>query len=809
MNASYEWLKAFVPFDASPEQLRDMITAHTATVDELVPVRQDLAPIVVARVVEASRHPDSDHLWLTKVDDGGGELLEVVCGAPNVSAGKLYPFARVGVTIPTGMKMERRKIRGVVSNGMLCSAKELNLGIDGDGILELDVDVAPGTKLLSAMPVGDTRLVVDVGANRSDLHSHLGLARELSAVLGTPWRLPDIAGLPPAIAAPQQTKAHGSTAGVDIRLDPDAKARRYAACVIRGVKVGPSPGWLATRVESVGGRSINNVVDATNYVLHELGQPVHAFDLARLRGGIVVRRAKPGETIVTLDRLGRLLKPQHIVIADDQGAQAIAGVIGGLDSEVTDATTDVFIEVASFDPGATRNSRKLLGLATDASYRFERGVDPEGVALALDRVARIVMAVAGGTVDGAPVEVTGAAVPRPEITLRVTRVAKLLGEALSADACERLLRSAGFEITEVTDVIVRARTPSWRADVATEVDLIEELARFHGYDNFIAEIRPFRPTTTHDDPMWAAARRVRDAMVGLGYLEARPMPFVTGGDGTHVRVANPLSEDEAYLRTSVVESLARCAEYNLARRTGDIRLFEIGAVFHPSGQAMPHEHTHVGVVLMGRRRPVHFSDSQPPIIDEWDAKAAAEAALRAAYPGGQVALTPASGDRLWEIRAQGAVLGWVARLQLDAPVWAAPAFSIEFSLGRVPTAPAAPRGTHNYMEGSASQPAHAARYRPLPTMPPAEIDLALVVPNAVAAARVEEVIKAAGGETLEAVELFDQYVGPGIADGHRSLAWRLTFRHPERTLRDREVEGRRTQILRTLEEELHVRQRTT
>jgi phenylalanyl-tRNA synthetase beta chain len=809
MNASYEWLKAFVPFDATPAQLRDLITAHTATVDELVSVRQDLAPIVVARVVEASPHPDSDHLWFTKVDDGSGELLEVVCGAPNVTVGKLYPFARVGVTIPTGMKMERRKIRGIVSNGMLCSSKELGLGSEHDGILELNIDAAPGTKFLSAMPVGDTRIVIDVGANRSDLHSHLGLARELSAVVGAPWTLPEIPGLPAAIASSATTSGHGTTAGVSIQVDADTKTRRYAACVIRGVKVGPSPEWLAKRVESIGSRSINNVVDATNYVLHELGQPVHAFDLAKLSGGVVVRKATAGEKITTLDGVDRILKTQNIVIADGARAQAVAGVMGGKDSEVTDATTDVLVEVASFDPAGTRISRRQLGLSTDASYRFERGVDPEGVPAALDRVARIIIAVAGGAVDGTPADVTGVAVPRHDITLRVARVERLLGEAISSDRCAQLLKAAGFEVTTVTDIIVTVRTPSWRTDVEKEVDLIEEIARFHGYDNFSDEIRPFRPTTTHDDPMWVAARRIRDAMVGLGFLEARPMPFVKGADDTHAPVANPLSAEEAFLRTSVLETLGRRAEYNLAQRIGDVRLFEIGAVFNRSGQAMPHEHTHLGIVLMGLRRPPHFSEPRPPQLDEWDAKATAEAAARAAFPGETITLVSGGDKRLWELRNQGSVVGWVTRMSLDAPVWAAPAFGIELVLGRVPTEPPAPHGRHNYMEGGAAKVAQAAKYRPIPSMPPADFDLALLVPSGTSVAQVEEKIREAAGELLEQLALFDQYVGDGVPAGHRSLAWRLTFRHPERTLRDKEIEGRRAKIVRALEDELNVRQRTT
>src|SRR5438270_7040826 len=270
MNVSYEWLRAFVPIDATPAQLRDLLTAHTAAVEALVPLRSDLAAIVVARVAEATRHPDSDHLWLTKVDAGGGALLEVICGAPNVNVGALYPFASVGTTMPNGMKIERRKIRGIVSNGMLCSARELGLGEDHQGILELNVTAAPGTPLLSVMPVGDVRLELDVGANRPDLLSHLGVARELTAITGRKWRLPDIPDIGPETLKSRRTDGKGTTAGIEVRVDPDSKTRRYMAAVIRGGAIATSPEWLVRRLEAVGVRSINNVVDATNYVLHEL-----------------------------------------------------------------------------------------------------------------------------------------------------------------------------------------------------------------------------------------------------------------------------------------------------------------------------------------------------------------------------------------------------------------------------------------------------------------------------------------------------------------------------------------------------------
>jgi phenylalanyl-tRNA synthetase beta chain len=820
VNASYEWLKAFVPTDATPGAVRDLLTAHMATVEELVPLRVDLAPIVIARVVEAGRHPDSDHLWLTKVDAGGGELLEVVCGAPNVTAGGLYPFAPVGTTMPSGIKIERRKIRGIVSNGMLCSAKELGLGENSDGILELDLDAEPGTRFLSAMPVGDMQLVIDVGPNRSDLQSHLGIARELAAIAGVAWHLPEIPGLGPATLAATVASGQGTTAGTDVRVDDDTRTRRYMVAVVRGVKIGPSADWLVKRLASVGVRPINNVVDATNYVLHELGQPVHAFDLAKLSGGVVVRRARAKEQIVTLDGVSRSLPAGAVVIADATRAHAAAGVMGGKDSEVTDATRDLLIEVASFDPKLTRSTRRALALSSDASFRFERGVDPAMTPVALDRVVRLIISLAGGSLADAPLDLAGPAAKPLEITLRVARTTQVLGVEVPVEEIRRHLGAAGFGIVSHSAREVRVRVPTWRTDVHGEVDLIEEVARFHGYDRFPDEIRPYRPSTTRDDPMWGIAARVRRTLAGLGIHEARPMPFVAGADETHVRVGNPLSESEGYLRGSVLESLARRAEHNLSHRVGDVRLFEIGSVFGKATAAMPVEELRVGIVLMGQRRPAHFSEPQPPNMDAWDAKAVADAVAHAGFPGTAESLVPAAGDQLWDIVVDGKIIGSVGRLALDAPVWAAPAFGIEISLSEVVTVAPAPRGQHRYMEGAgtvsltgvfalAGVGTVSAKFKALPTMPVAEFDLALLVPQSLTVGAVERVIREAAGELLESLLLFDEYTGAGVSAGHRSLAWRLTFRHPERTLRDKEIDGRRTRILRALEEELNVRQRTT
>ncbi|HVE79213.1 MAG TPA: phenylalanine--tRNA ligase subunit beta, partial [Gemmatimonadaceae bacterium] len=615
MNASYEWLKAFVAFDVPPARLRDLITSRAATVDELVPLRSDLAPIVVARVVAAEPHPDSDHLWLTKVDAGGPEPLDVVCGAPNVSVGTKYPFAPVGTVMPSGLKIERRKIRGAVSDGMLCSERELGLGDEHDGILPLSVTAPPGTPFLRAMPVGDMRLVIDVGANRPDLLSHLGVAREIAAALGHELRLPRFDGDDVAVPPPRRSPDAGPAASVSVTLPEPGLARRYMGVVIRGVRVAPSPEWLVRRLQGVGSRSISNVVDATNYILHELGQPIHAFDLAKLAGDtVIVRRARAGERLTPLDGAERVLDPTASVIADARGPVALAGLMGGRDSEVTEATTDIFLEVANFDPRVTRAMRRALGMSTDASYRFERGVDVEVAPVALERAVRLVLVLAGGRVDGAPVDLYPAAAHRPPLALRVARVARVVGEPAARPDIARLLQSVGFEVrvaagtemlTGEEDLVVRI--PSWRGDVAHEVDLIEEFARLRGYDTLSDALRPFRLGTTADDPMWVTSRRVREALVAEGLLEAKPLPFVAGRDGEYVRVANPLADDEAHLRREVLESLARRAESNLARAQRSVRLFELGPAFAPAVGPLPREEWRVALLVSGDREPPHFT----------------------------------------------------------------------------------------------------------------------------------------------------------------------------------------------------------
>jgi phenylalanyl-tRNA synthetase beta chain len=827
MNVSYNWLKDFVDFDLTPAGVRDLITSRAATVDAVETLRDDLRQFVVARVVECARHPDSDRLSVTKVDAGTGELLDVVCGAPNVQAGKLYPFAKSGTKMPAGFTIERRRIRGAVSNGMLCSAREIGLGDDQEGILELDVQVPPGTPLLDALPsVSDTRLVIDVLANRPDLLSHLGVAREVAAALAKPLltRRAAAGETSNATGAPisvDVAKTEGSAGGVTVHIDDVDGCPRYLGAVIRGVRVGPSPDWLVRRLEGAGSRSINNIVDITNFMLLGFGQPMHAFDAKRLAGpAIVVRRARAGEKLVTLDGVERALTTDMCVIADAERPQALAGVMGGRDSEVSAATTDIFLEVAAFNPRRVRQMRRALSLSTEASYRFERGTDVAALAERLQEAVALIVALAGGTPDGA-VDVNPAPDTPRALSVRAARVKQVLGEPIPVARIAQLLRSIGFsaDVRPGTEMLngneeMSVVAPSWRPDIVAEIDVIEEIARLHGYDTFSDQLRPFRVGTVPDAPDFILESRIQDALAAEGLYEVRPLPFVAGADDTHVRVANPLAENEAHLRRSILESLAARTEFNLAHMEGNVRLFEIGSVFAPrAGSVLPLESKSVGILVMGDRRPPHFTEPKPPRYDQWDARALAERLAEVAVPSARVELVPAGATRrasgdLWSIQLDGETCGVVRALTLDAPVWAAPAYGVELDLGPIDSTEVAPPGKSIHGQTAQRPPERHRQFKPLPSTPAAPIDLALLVPDSVRAGDVERVIRSNGGDLLERLVLFDEFRGAGLPAGTRSLAWRLTFRDATRTLRDKEIEGRTNKILRALEGELGVRQRT-
>src|SRR5438876_10070787 len=584
MIVSRRWLEALIGKPLDGQDVADRLARQVAPVDGVVPIHQDLRDVLVGRVLEVRQHPNADRLSLCLVDAGGGQPLEVVCGAPNVQAGKSYPFAPVGATLPGGLKLERRKIRGVESNGMLCSAKELGLGVDQAGILELDTKAAPGTPFLEAIPVGDEQIVIDVSANRPDLLCHKGVAREVAVSLGATVKLPEIpgglavrrlGGLKHASPTAQPpTRLTAKVDSVEVRLEDPEGAPRYMIAVIRGVKVGPSPAWLAARLQSIGQRSINNIVAATNYILFEINQPLHAFDLAKLRGpAVVVRRAKPGEPIVTLDGVARKLTPEMTAICDAERPQIVAGVMGSAESEVSAATTDIVLEAAYFQPTRIRRTRRALGVSSESSYRFERGIDILAMPDALARAIDLIRAVAGGELRGPPIDLW----PEPQkphsVFLREARVSHLLGVPVARKEIERLLSAVGF-VAAPKDDRMAVQVPGWRPDVTREVDLIEEVARLRGYDTFPDELRPYRRGTVPDAPAELTLRRVREALMrsGDGLLEARTLPLGPSDGPEAVAIQNPLSAEEAHLRSRLLPGLVRRVAFNWGHVRGDIRV---------------------------------------------------------------------------------------------------------------------------------------------------------------------------------------------------------------------------------------------
>jgi phenylalanyl-tRNA synthetase beta chain len=555
---------------------------------------------------------------------------------------------------------------------------------------------------------------------------------------------------------------------VTIEIEPSACAR-FTGAVVRGVKVAASPDWLRRRLESVGQRSVNNVVDATNYIMLELGQPMHAYDLGRLRGHrVIARRARAGETLVTLDGVERKLTPEMTVIADAQGAVGVAGVMGGSGSEVSEATTEVFLECAWFDPKETRATRKQLSLLTDASQRFERGTDLWGVPDALRRGLMVLEAVAGGTVDGEPADCWPAPVNPLRIFLRTRRVAQVLGVELSRETLEQCLVAIGATVVNKPDEHrIAVEVPGWRPDLREEIDLIEEVARIYGYSAFPDELRPFRAGNQVDAPITRKLDMLRRHLAAEGLYEAVLLPLGPGDAEDAVPVLNPLSSEHGFLRASLRSGLVRQVESNWASQVRDVRLFELGTVFRRAGRgSLPEEATHAAAVLTGARAPQHWTDGgHPPDCDEWDIRGVFERALSLANPTAAVQVEGTG----WIARLpDGRTAGWAGRLDADAPPWAAPLFGMEVTVDPAP--------------------AGIRRYQPLPVTPAAIRDLALIVPAGVTAEAVVESVRRIAGTLLESIQPIDEYRGKGLPAGARSLAFRLVFRSRDRTLRDGDVD---------------------
>lgn len=826
MKVSVNWLRELAPgIEGSAEDLADHLSMTAVAVDEVLRIGAGIEGVVVARVEETGAHPNADRLYLASITAATDERIGVVVGAP-VRAGALYPYAPPGTTLPGGLKIGARKIRGETSHGMLCSERELGLGWDHAGILQLPPDLAAGERLAETLGFPDHVLELDLTPNRADLAGHLGVARELAPEGEAGLVLPSFGTAADAWTPSWNDGGRDvSAAGVRVVIEDPERCSRFLGIVIRGVRVGPSPAWLAARLWAIGGRPINNVVDATNYVMHELNHPLHAYDLATLRGPeIRVRAGLEGERLRTLDGEERPLAEVSSVIADSDRAIGLAGVMGGEDTEVSSATTDVFLECAVFDPLRTRRTARHAGLATDASYRFERGVDHTDVEKAITRCARLILATAGGRGEEQALRVGSLPGELPVLELRPSRVRQVLGWSFDREELASILAPIGFQPANGVEAggesPLRLLVPGWRSDVRREIDLVEEVARRHGYNRFEGGVFAVRPSSVPDDPAWERAERVRRLFVARGYLETRSASFATrrraGPDAVELR--NPLSAEEARLRTDLVASLLDRLEYNLARGRREVRLFEIGTAFAAAGSAgaasgaqtppaLPHEELRAAFVVTGGREPEHWA-AQTADVDVWDLKGLIEelaedllgAAVTAVLPdaaelaeAGLLGVARWLDDEAFKLERAGRAVGLaghVTESAVDAPPWAAPVWAGEFRLAAV---------------GRGAEAAFAA----LSPYPPVRRDLAIIVEAERAASELEGFIREAGPPFLESVRLFDVYEGGEIPEGCRSLAWRFRFRAADRTLTDEEVDAAMDAITSALEEKSDARIRTS
>jgi phenylalanyl-tRNA synthetase beta chain len=789
VKVTYGWLGDWVVLPPTPEELAHLLATRGLPVESLERGTSFDPAIVVGRVIEVARHPNADRLSLCSVDIGTAKL-SIVCGAPNVAAGQKVAVAQVGSRLPDGTKLRKTKIRGVESEGMICSERELGLSDESEGIWVLSGEPRIGEALASALGGSDAILDVEITSNRADCMSVLGLAREIGSALDTP------------IKPRRSLRADSAGDLPEVSIEDPADCPRYMARVVRGVRIGPSPDWLRRRLETVGFRSINNVVDATNYTLREMGQPIHAFDASKVGGNAIrVRRAKRGERLTLLDGRDVALGPAHLVIADRTHPMALAGVMGGLESGVSDSTREVVLESAHFDAALTEATARSLEIESDAAARFSQGIDPEGVALALDSTARLLAEIAGGSVVRERVDLWPGRKERPTVRLSYGNLTRLLGMEIGPDRATQALAGLGIEAaTPWTrsngDQTASFRPPSYRGDLEIEVDLIEEVGRAVGYDSIPTRIRAVPEPTPRDRTRGSFLRKVVDTIASLGFHEAMTNvlvgaipPEARGGlsDEEIWELQNPKSRELKHLRTGLLPGLLTAAARNVDRGLGDVRLAEVGKVFRALPPPIGTERYEAALVLTG-------------LPDEWDRpgteqdrylelKGAIEALLEAL--GIDSVRTGTYHDLHWNegtgaaIRISDRLLGHLGEVSsglaayagLTRPAWAA-ILDVE-ALGSV-----APWGR---------------RYREIPRYPAIKRDLAVIVPRETHHAEIEEVIGRAGGPLLTGARLFDVFEGAAIGTGRKSMAYALEFRAPDRTLVDREVEPQVQAIVRELE----------
>lgn len=797
MKFTLGWLKEYIDIDLSAEELADRLTMVGLEVDSVSKPAAVHRGIVTARILAVKPHPNADKLVLCEVAVGK-EQKQVVCGAPNARPGLCTAFAAPGVELPAGLRISETAVRGQQSQGMLLSEKELGISDDHAGIIELP-ETEAGQPFFQALGLDDPLIDVDLTPNRADCASVIGIAREVSGFTGRQLKLP---------VNKEQLPELTGAAPFKVEIKAPVDCPRYAARLLRKVRIGPSPWWLKKRLLAIGQRPINNVVDITNYVMMEYGQPLHAFDFNRLSGGrIVVRNAGDGEKFVTLDGVERQLDAKMLLICDAEKAVALAGIMGGRNSEVSDSTTEILLESACFNPLSIRRTARRLNMSSESAYRFERGVDPDGSPTALERAARLIVELAGAELVADGADCLAAPVSRPEISLRVSRTRDLIGMELTATEISALLEGIEIRVKEINNDVLTVLPPSFRVDLEREVDLVEEVARLKGYNEIPSSLPRVPMSFPEQDSRRLLVRRSIEIMIALGFTEAINYGFANSrhfdllglpGDAPArkaVRLLNPLSEEQGIMRTMLLPGLLENIKRNINYQNLDLRLFEIGKVFHPdNAESLPVEKTYLTAVLSGRRHPasplLHYGVAG---VDIHDARGALEVVLRDLRLSGLVfetadrARTPvyAQSGSFAGLRAGEVPAGGLGMLDRDV----ARSFGIKqdvyfFELD---------------LDVLVGLQPPARSFQALPRFPSVKRDIAVLVPEKVQAGGLIEAIRGMGEPLLEGAELFDIYRGKPIEAGLKSVAIAITYRSNETTLSDEIVNKVNQKIIKLVE----------
>jgi phenylalanyl-tRNA synthetase beta chain len=764
MQFSENWLRSLVNTDLDSQALSHALTMAGLEVEEMQPVAAPFSKVVVAKILSAEKHPDADRLQVCKVDVGLAEPLQIVCGAANARAGLIAPCAMVGAELP-GFSIKQAKVRGVESFGMMCSSKELGITAEATGLLELNSDAVVGQDIREHLDLNDHLFTLKLTPNRSDCLSIAGIARDVGAITGATTKFEEIA---PAIVDVQQVK--------NVAVAEQVACPRYVGRLVIDINAkAPTPAWMVKRLERSGLRSISAVVDITNYVLLALGQPMHAFDAAKLNGDISVRFAKAGESLTLLNDNTIELKADDLVIADAQGAIALAGIMGGKPTSVSDETVDVFLESAFFVPSVIAGKARRLGLSTDSSYRFERGVDFGNTRNALEYATALILQICGGKA-GAVTEVVGALPVRKPVQLRMSRLVSVLGISFEQEKVAQLLTQLGFSYTTAGEVFTVA-PPSYRFDITIEEDLIEEVARLHGYDH-IPATPPVAALTMLPAPEHQLhLNQVRDTLVAAGYQEVVTYSFVDEswerdllGNNAPIKLKNPIASNLSVMRTSLWGGLLDTLCYNLNRKQDRAFLFEIGAVFHQV-DAVYQETARISGLAYGSAQPEQWAATNAD-IDFFDVKANVNALIgkECSYEKAEhSALHPGQSAR---ILLNGKAIGWLGKLH---PKW-----QQHYDL---------PKSTYLFeLDASAVLSRQLPAYQEVSKLLPVRRDIAIVLDENIAVETVLSAIRKANIPLVLDVALFDLYQGKGIPDNKKSLALSVLMHDTQKTLTDSDAD---------------------